>query len=140
MNTLEIELADCREAFEPGEELRGTVSWSLESRPRSVQVRLFWFTRGKGTADAGIVETLNFDMPRENEIRPFRFELPAGPYSFSGRLISLIWAVELVTEHPNEVTRREFVLAPLRHEIALETVESPKRKRRRFRRLIGNSN
>ena len=51
--------------------------------------------------------------------RPFRFQLPDAPYSFSGKLISLIWAIEAVAEGIKEAARYEFVLAPEGREIEL---------------------
>ena len=90
MNELRINLEQNRTAFEPGEELTGIAGWRLESPPRTLELRLFWFTRGKGTEDVGVVATVRFDQPLSDETRPFRFRLPAAPYSFSGKLISLI--------------------------------------------------
>jgi hypothetical protein len=139
MNALEINLAEGREAFQPGEDLNGTAYWQLERAPRSAELRLFWFTRGKGSEDAGIVETVRFEHPREGETRPFRFRLPDGPYSFSGKLISLIWALELVTESPDSVTRRELVLGPARREVRLETVPVPGKQKRWYDRLSGKT-
>jgi hypothetical protein len=49
----------------------------------------------------------------------FEFALPEGPQSFSGKLISLIWAVELVVEKSKESQRIEFVLSPFDAEIVL---------------------
>jgi hypothetical protein len=130
MSALFIELRPDRTAFEPGEELAGAVRWQLDTPPRAVELRLFWFTRGKGTEDAGVVETVRFDGPLPEEIRSFRFRLPAAPCSFSGKLISLIWALELVAEPSKEVARREIVVAPGGQEVRLDSVpeeDSPKR-------------
>ena len=48
-----------------------------------------------------------------------KFTLPAAPYSFSGKLISLIWAVELVADD-SDSARWEFVLGPDGAEILLD--------------------
>jgi hypothetical protein len=45
---------------------------------------------------------------------------PSGPYSFSGRLISLLWALEAVAEPGGEVARREIVLSPSGEEVRLD--------------------
>jgi len=97
---------------EPGDELTGAVEWSLPVAPRAVEVRLLWFTRGKGTTDASVVETLKFESPRAQDRREFRFRLPAAPYSYTGKLIEVVWAVELVALPSKESARAEFVLAP----------------------------
>jgi len=97
--------------------------WSLPSTPRSLEARLFWFTRGKGTEDVDVVATEPVPAPGAHGERRVRFTLPDAPYSFSGRLISLIWAVELVAD--NTAARWEFVLAPEGREIVLPQLSSP---------------
>lgn len=127
MNDLHLILPDERAAFAPGEVLEGAAGWRLDEPPSSMEARLFWFTRGKGTEDVGVVEVFQFESPQLQEKRTFRFQLPGAPYSFSGKLISLIWAVELVALPSNASTRVEFVLAPGGREIELP--ELPKFKR-----------
>jgi hypothetical protein len=127
---LQITLSDSRRAFQPGDEISGAVSWNLASLKKSPELRLFWFTRGKGTEDAGIVETLRFEPPSADDSRPFRFRLPDSPHSFSGTLISLTWALELVAPPAKDVARVEFVLAPGGKELELTaTPDAPARKR-----------
>ena len=125
MTELSIELTDDRTGFAPDEEIRGTITWSTETPGEKIELRLFWFTRGKGTADASIVETIPFNQPSPHETRPFRFVLPAGPYSFSGQLVSLVWALELVASASKTVVRREIEVGPDRREVRLESVASP---------------
>jgi hypothetical protein len=109
---------DCRQ-FRPGEELIGAAGWDLKTAPTAVEVRLIWFSRGKGSEDVGRVETVRFEQPKAAEARPFRLRLPAGPYSFSGKLISLSWALELVVLPGKESTRFEFTLGPEGKEVVL---------------------
>jgi hypothetical protein len=109
---LQIEIDEGREAFEPGGKLAVTATWQLAKPPRGVELRLFWFTRGRGSEDAGVVETVRFDGPKAEDKRSFRLRLPEGPCSFSGQLISLIWALELVAEPSKETARVEIVMAP----------------------------
>lgn len=125
MTELTIELTEDRTGFTPGEEVSGTVSWTTDQTGEEIELRLFWFTRGKGTEDAGVVEKIQFDRPLPHETRPFRFRLPAGPYSFSGRLVSLVWALELVAVTSKTVVRREIEVGPDRREVRLESVASP---------------
>ena len=101
----------------PRQVLELLASWSLPAVPRSLEARLFWFTRGKGTEDVGLVSTSVLTEPRAQGERRVRFTLPDGPYSFSGRLISLVWAVDLVAD--TTAARWEFVLAPEGSEIVL---------------------
>src|SRR5215468_7453198 len=120
--SLQINLIEESAAFEPGDEANGSASWSLVNPPNSVDLRLFWFTRGKGTEDVGLVKTLSFERPLAIETRSFRLRLPDSPYSFSGKLISLTWALEVVVSPSKQVVRREITIAPGRWEVRLESV------------------
>ena len=124
MNELSIELKEDRNGFEPGERLQGSVSWSMDPAPQRAELRLFWFTRGKGTEDAGVVQTIHFDRPAPYETRSFDLTLPQAPYSFSGTLISLVWALELVVYPAKQVVRREIEMGPGRREVKLPSVAS----------------
>jgi hypothetical protein len=132
MSLLKIELSDARTGFEPGQELPGTAAWKLDKPPRAVELRLFWHTSGMGTENAGVVETVRFDHPLPEETRSFRFRLPDAPYSFTGKLISLRWALELVAEPSKEVARREITIAPGGEEVRLESLPDNKTWKRFF--------
>jgi len=121
MSQLRVELAGGRTAFTPGEPLAGRVSWRGVDQPSSAELRLFWYTSGKGTQDVGIVETLTFAAPRPDDGRDFTLPLPREPYSFSGHLISVVWALELLIEPGGYVERREFVLSPTGKEVVLRS-------------------
>jgi hypothetical protein len=119
MNELKILLPDERRSFRCAETVDGVAGWRLEKPPASVELRLFWFTRGKGTEDVGVVNRMRFDAPQQEEGRKFTFTLPAEPWSFSGQLISLIWALELVAEPGGHTARVELVVSPTGREILL---------------------
>lgn len=122
MNELSIQLKEDRSGFQPGERLQGSVTWSVDRVPQRAELRLFWFTRGKGTEDAGVVQTIRFDQLSPSETRAFDLKLPEAPYSFSGKLISLVWALELVMDPGKQLVRREFEVGPERREIKLPAV------------------
>lgn len=119
MSELRIDIAGGRSAFRPGEPLSGRVSWRVDDQPVSVELRLFWYTSGKGTQDTGVVQTMTFAAPRLQDQRDFTLPLPREPYSFSGTLISLAWAIELIVEPGTVVERREFVLSSTGQEVVL---------------------
>lgn len=120
MSNLHIALTGNRTSYTPGTEITGQATWELAAPPKALELRLFWFTRGKGTTDVQVVETLRFDAPRPADRRDFRFRLPATPYSFSGKLISLVWALEFVTLPGDQTVRTEFTLSPTGQELLLE--------------------
>ncbi|HYG62217.1 MAG TPA: hypothetical protein VEL74_06525 [Thermoanaerobaculia bacterium] len=117
--SITIETTDGRRAFRPGDRIEGTASWYLEKEPRSVELRLFWYTQGKGTQDVEIVQGVPFDNPGAVDSRAFSVELPLAPYSFSGKLISLLWGLELVAEPGGETGRLEITVSPTGVEILL---------------------
>jgi hypothetical protein len=122
MEHITLEPTDGRIEYEPGEELHAQVSWELDKPARRVEVRLFWYTRGKGTTDVQVVKIQRFDVVGPRGREEFRFVLPEEPYSFSGKLISLVWAVEAIAEPGDRSVRLELVVAPGGKEIQLQSV------------------
>ncbi|MCA9025429.1 MAG: hypothetical protein KDA86_09480 [Planctomycetaceae bacterium] len=123
MNRLEIEFPRERNTFEPGEEIDLTVSWELEEAPERIELRLVWNTSGKGTTDLEIVQAVPFEFPSPFETRQTRMTLPGSPYSFSGKLITLQWGLELIAFPSEESTRREIVIAPSGTEVRLKSIK-----------------
>jgi hypothetical protein len=127
MDKLSIVLSEEKAAFAPREVVRGVIEWRLDSNPKHLDLSLFWYTSGKGTRDVGMIGTARFDSPGAYGSKEFSFPLPEGPYSFSGRLISLIWAIELTCSPGSETVRREFTLSPTGQEIVLGHVPAQAR-------------
>ncbi len=119
MSELHVVTSDNRTEFLPGALIEGRVSWQLDKPAEAIEVRLFWYTRGKGTEDVNVVDMVRFDQPSQSDDRSFRFTLPEAPYSFSGKLISLIWALEVVALPSKEVARLDITLSPTGREIVL---------------------
>ena len=116
---IRIETRDGSTAFLPGETVEGTAAWHLEPPAKSVELRLLWYTEGKGDQDVGVVETVPFANPGGEEIRPFRLFLPQGPFSTSGKLISLAWALEVIAEPGARAERLALTVSPTRREVLL---------------------
>ena len=123
MNTIEIRADDGRNAFEPGEVMRGHVTWSLDDVPKSVVLRLFWIARGEGADEVKVVEEQELTQAVQQAERPFEVKLPTGPYSFRGPLFSLRWAVEAIAKPSGEVGRLELVVGPGGGEVFVTEVE-----------------
>jgi hypothetical protein len=107
---LQLTLANGRSEFSPGEKVSGEARWQLAKRPDRVEIRLFWYTAGKGTVDVGIMGSSVIDEPQSEGAVIFHFTLPDSPYSFSGTLVSLQWAIELVIG--KEAARAPLVMGP----------------------------
>lgn len=123
---IRLGIRENKTAFRPGEMISGAVLWELENAPDLAEVRLLWFTRGKGSEDGATVETVKLDAAPAADTREFSFTAPNGPYSFSGTLIALLWAVEFVAHPGDEFQRIEITIAPDAREIALPKIPQPK--------------
>ncbi|MCP3956402.1 MAG: hypothetical protein GY719_00975 [bacterium] len=107
-------------SFEPGAEVRGRAEWQAgDEAPRSVLISLLWHTEGKGTEDIEIVEQIELEHPPASGSRDLTFRLPDFPWSFSGALISLVWAIEASLEPGGTVERVDLISAPGAEEIRL---------------------
>lgn len=118
MDVLRIDLENDARNFQPGEEVSGRVIWSGGDKVESAFLRLFWHTSGKGDRDYHIEAEEKFGGSSAGS-QPFRFLLPEGPYSFSGKLISLIWALELVVLPSGETKKVDIVVAPNGREVRI---------------------
>ena len=123
MSTLKIGTYEQKTRFRPADEVAGKALWILDEPPKAVEVRLFWYTQGKGTVDVNVVDRVRIEAPPARGEHEFRFRLPDAPYSFSGKLISLVWALELVALPSDETERLEIVVSPTGFEVFLEKGE-----------------
>ena len=119
MSQLILQLAEGRKGYRPSELLRGTAAWQLAQAPTTVEVRLCWFIQIQDISEVRRVQTLRYDRPAASERRTFEFQLPDAPYSYSGALALLGWAVELVALPEQEFTQVFFHLGPNGHPIGL---------------------
>jgi hypothetical protein len=112
--TLTIERRD----LQPHDTVTGRVAWDLEKEPRDLELRLCWFTGGRGTEESRTVEALPLGDTLRGE-RSFSFRLPAEPWSLNGTLVRIAWALEVVAKKTGSLAVEEFVVAPRRREIEL---------------------
>ena len=137
MPILEIKLEDTFPAFEPGMLIRGSAAWQAFPGTGVLEVNLLWHTEGKGDRDAGIAASHTYEVTQRQGDVAFQFTAPAFPYSFSGRLISLLWKVEGVLGNGKEssalslfsgsldsaVAQVPLLIAPGGKEIELRSVD-----------------
>lgn len=118
MNGIRIRLE--RTSFEPGDSVDVKVEWDAGTEaPEEVLISLLWSTAGKGTEDIEVVEQVKVEHPSRYGERETSFRLPAFPWSFSGKLISLVWAIEASVEPKGGVERTDIVSAPGGEEVRL---------------------
>jgi len=120
VKSLEITLE--KGSYTPAESISGAVRWQLEGSVESIEIRLFYYTEGKGTSDVVMVESIDIPNPSLSGSQDFRWNLPQTPYSFSGKLISLIWAIEAVVLPSGEAEHCQFQMAPEGREVDIRNV------------------
>lgn len=115
MSTLSLQLD--RTHFEPGERVLGTIRWDHSGKKaQMVRLSLVWHTEGKGSEDAETVAQVEIRSPPPSGRERFGFDLPPWPWSFSGKLVSIVWTVEASLEPGGELARVELVMGPGREE------------------------
>jgi hypothetical protein len=124
VSRLEITIDEDRTWFRPGDTVSGRVAWRLDDDGESLELRLFWFTRGRGTEDVEIVDQLTTNRPEAAGERQFRLSLPDGPCSFSGRLITLTWALEAVVSPGDLAARADLIVSPIAVEIDISRLRT----------------
>lgn len=112
MNGFEILTQDGKAAFEPGETIHGLLRWEGITPPGSIELRLFWHTRGKGTEDSGVAERVPIPGAGPAGEYRFRFCAPSAPYSYEGKLLSILWGIEAVPEHGEPSEPLMIIIGP----------------------------
>jgi hypothetical protein len=127
MNRLQIQTPDGWSNFHPGDEIDLDLSWDLDAPPAALELRVVWNTAGKGTTDLSVVHSQTIESPAPRESRRMTITLPTSPYSFSGKLVSLIWALELIALPGKDSTRQEIIIAPGGQEVVLRPIVESKK-------------
>ena len=113
-----------KSSFKTGEKISGEIVWSDErSETERIETRLIWYTQGKGDQDFEVIDSISFEMSgasSQNGQSRFDFVAPNRPLSFSGKLISLIWAVEAIVYPGKHGERTDIVISRTGSEIVLE--------------------
>lgn len=117
---LEIVLKDNRKRFLPFEVIEGKIKYDLNRPSKEIAVDLVWTTMGKGTtdnyrADTAVISTMGSNRGEGH----FRLNAPAGPYSFSGKLVSIIWMISCGTEDDKEIAEKEIIISPVGREVVV---------------------
>ena len=121
MITFKLERKDLR----PFETVAGRVEWRLDTPPKDLELRLCWFTRGRGTEESETVGALALGDTASGA-REFSFGLPGEPWSVDGTLIGIAWALEVVAKKQGGLALEELVVSPDRKERKLAEVGEPR--------------
>jgi hypothetical protein len=102
-----------RTVAECGDPVTGTVSWSGNRRGRPVAVVLRYRTQGRGDTDQAVVSRADLGAAESGQLRFHLGVPPAGPVSYHGAVLSLLW--EVVVQIPagrGEIAIAEVSVAP----------------------------
>lgn len=119
MQGLLIQLDRDDASYVPGEPITGRVVWELSDAPERVIVRLLWRTSGKGSIDMGFGGEVEWDSVGAHDQRVFSLPGVDGPYSFSGKLITLSWHIEAVAFGTGQSVELPLTLSPTGQEVRL---------------------
>lgn len=114
-----------RKHLRPFETVGGRIEWRLDEVPKDLELRLCWFTRGRGTEESETVEVLALGDTAGGG-REFSFVLPGEPWSVDGPLISIVWALEVVAKKQGGLGLKELVVSPDRKAHKLREVPGPR--------------
>jgi hypothetical protein len=93
-----VQLDGGRDVFWPGERLSGRyrVVGVGPDEIQEVAVSVHWFTEGKGESDVGVHYQEEFGAGTGAAAEgPFATTLPAGPWSYDGVLVKVIWCAQV---------------------------------------------
>lgn len=107
MISISVERKDLR----PFEMVSGHVEWRLGEVPEDLELRLCWFTRGRGTEESKTVAELVLG-DTAGGVREFSFEVPGEPWSVDGPLVAITWALEVVAKKQGGLALEELVVSP----------------------------
>jgi hypothetical protein len=119
MSELNIRLNSDRNTFVPGQTAEGVVSWQLDDEPQKLTLALHWYTQSRADGQSGMADCIEFERPGVNGSKPFSLEIPQGPYSFKGRLLSLNWVLELSASPGTGLARHAITVSPTGQEVHL---------------------
>jgi hypothetical protein len=104
--------ANAGAVFTPGETIAGSVRWSELPSATSIEIRLIWYTIGKGDRDSQYVGVETIANPQPQGQADFQFLAPHRPNSFSGKLIAIQWAVEVIAFPQREAQQELLTINP----------------------------
>jgi len=110
--------------YRPGELLKWAVEWEFDSTPSKITVEVSWTTSGKGTDDSENVFTEDWTPDSATGQRTFEYQLPRGPISVRGNLVSINWQIECTSHHPKAQDQEPFVLSHMDKPVQLSSAIS----------------
>lgn len=139
MDKISIQLKDGKISYQPGEKINGELEWDLNQEVENIAINVFWYTEGIGNQDSEIAGTEIIKSPLKSDRQSFEIELPMAPYSYSGQISSLKWAIEATVLKDKVKDVKEFSMMPGNKEIILPEIKKDISKAQKFFERLRNS-
>ena len=140
MDKISIELKDGKTSYNPGEKIRGKLEWELAQEVPEITINIFWYTEGIGEQDSELAKTEVIKAPLQNDRQNFEIDLPMAPYSYSGQITALKWAIEATAMKDKVKDVKEFSMTPGNREVILPEVKEDFSKAQKFFERLRNNN
>ena len=121
---IRIELKSEKNRFKPGDILEGEAVWDFQTTPKSIAVSLEWETEGKGDTNGEVCVEQAWAPQSSSGRETFRWNLPPGPISVSGKLFSIHWVLRICSENPDQEAEMKIVVSHLTTPVQNRHVES----------------
>jgi len=138
MDKISIKLKDGKISYHPGEKISGELEWDLTQEVQDIAINIFWYSEGMGEQDSEISETEIIKSPIKSDKQSFEMELPMAPYTYSGNITSLKWAIEATTLEDKVKDIKEFSMTPGNKEIVLPEIKEDLSKASKFFEKLRN--
>jgi len=112
MSELNIKLDSDTNIFAPGQTVEANISWLLDEQPEKLSLALHWHTQSRAGEESGMADCLEIEGPGRSGSHDFAFQIPSGPYSFKGRLLSIEWVLELAALPGIDLARQPIIVSP----------------------------
>ena len=97
----------------PGSNLNAAVLWEFDPIPSKISIELVWQTSGKGTDDSETVFKEEWSPESKSGEKQFVIEVPRGPISVLGNLISIEWTLRVSCKKPKEEFSLPIIISHL---------------------------
>src|SRR5262245_10729919 len=118
--SITIVLKGSTNQYRPEQKIYGTVHWNLPQSSEQIELSLLWYTIRPGPLEhlrlvgggSTMVDSLLIQSPLQIASQDFEFSIPIGPYTYTGKLFSIIWGVLAVSKPDNTKSSIHLTVHP----------------------------